>query len=49
VKSDAQNMRVVSQLMEDEEEYVSENTIIVKRIGGVQIQCIQFATVVAAN
>ena len=35
VKSDAQNMRVVSQLMEDEES-ISEDTIIVNRIGGVQ-------------
>ena len=35
VKSDAQNMRVVSQLMEDEES-ISENTINVNRIGGVQ-------------
>ena len=34
-KSDAQNMRVVSQLMEDEES-ISENTITVNRIGGVQ-------------
>ena len=35
VKSDARNMRVVSQLMEDEES-ISEDTIIVNRIGGVQ-------------
>ena len=35
VKSDARNMRVVSQLMEDEE-FISENTIIVNAIGGVQ-------------
>ena len=32
---DARNMKVVSQLMEDEES-ISENTIIVSRIGGVQ-------------
>lgn len=39
VKSDARNMQVVSQLMEDQESN-SENTIIVNRIGGVQeIQC----------
>ena len=35
VKSDARNMSVISQLMEDEES-ISENTIIVNRIGGVQ-------------
>ena len=35
VKSDARNMRVVSQLMEDEES-ISEDTIIVNRIGGVK-------------
>ena len=35
VKSDAQNMRVVSQLMEDEKS-TSENTITVNGIGGVQ-------------
>ena len=34
VKSDARNMRVVSQLMEDEGRSISENTIIVNRIGG---------------
>ena len=36
VKSDARNMRVVSQSMEDEGRSISENTIIVNRIGGVQ-------------
>ena len=35
VKSDARNMRFVSQLMENEES-ISENTIVVNRIGGVQ-------------
>ena len=35
VKSDARNMRFVSQLMENEES-ISENTVIVSRIGGVQ-------------
>ena len=35
VKSDARNMIVVSQLMENEES-ISQNTIIVNRIGGVQ-------------
>ena len=35
VKSDARNMRFVSQLMENEES-ISENTIIVNRLGGVQ-------------
>ena len=35
MKSDAQNKRVVLQLMEDEES-ISENTITVNRIGGVQ-------------
>ena len=39
VKSDARNMIVVSQLMENEES-ISQNTMIVNRIGGVQeIQC----------
>ena len=39
VKSDPRNMIVVSQLMENEES-ISQNTIIVNRIGGVQeIQC----------
>ena len=35
VKLDARNMIVVSQLMENEES-ISQNTIIVNRIGGVQ-------------
>ena len=35
MKSDAKNKRVVLQLMEDEES-ISENTITVNRIGGVQ-------------
>ena len=35
MKSDARNMNVVSELMEDEES-ISEDIIIVNRVGGVQ-------------
>ena len=35
MKSDARNMNVVSELMEDEES-ISKDTIIVNQIGGVQ-------------